>query len=311
MEWVMKKLLVTNISVLIAVFSLGALTACGNPKSSSSQNLMAKNILGGTNSDLTFQKNNGVVLVLILKELPAATPGGGVRQQISNCTGTLISETVVLTAAHCLLGKNIVSVGVGFDTSLDGTSEENFILVSDAIVNGDFNPQIKNGTTFIPGESANDIALLKLSKPAPADFKPATLPKETQPAMTSKSKVLLAGYGSNVAILNVVKKNAETGVEELFRVPGNNGSGLLRQVDNVSVKTVTEDNKEFEVNQEDGKKGACHGDSGGPAFLKLSNGTSVLVGVTSRGTNLLGNCDKTAVYTSVAGYLDWINNNMP
>jgi secreted trypsin-like serine protease len=47
--------------------------------------------------------------------------------------------------------------------------------------------------------------------------------------------------------------------------------------------------------------GACHGDSGGPAFATIK-GQKVIVGITSRTTDKSGGCHKDSVYTNVAAY---------
>src|SRR5262249_31949823 len=58
------------------------------------------------------------------------------------------------------------------------------------------------------------------------------------------------------------------------------------------------------------KRDACHGDSGGPLFAQGPGGTFTLVGLTSWGEGC-GNTDKGlyGIYTRVARYADWIQQN--
>ena len=57
-------------------------------------------------------------------------------------------------------------------------------------------------------------------------------------------------------------------------------------------------------------KGACHGDSGGPAYVQDKNGNVFLAGVTSRAdeaTDPEGKCIGKTIYTKVQPYLTWIS----
>ena len=64
---------------------------------------------------------------------------------------------------------------------------------------------------------------------------------------------------------------------------------------------------EVEMNQTQGK-GACHGDSGGPAFV-VSGGQYYLFGVTSRGpSNQPDNCASAGIYTNILAHLDFIQS---
>ena len=77
-------------------------------------------------------------------------------------------------------------------------------------------------------------------------------------------------------------------------------------VNKIKIQSVLPSFEEITLDQTHGK-GACHGDSGGPAYFfdkKLKK--NILVGLTSRGT---GDCNKIAVYTSVLGYRKWISEN--
>jgi secreted trypsin-like serine protease len=57
-----------------------------------------------------------------------------------------------------------------------------------------------------------------------------------------------------------------------------------------------------------GGRGACHGDSGGPAYVEV-NGQLFMTGVTSRAdmaTDPQGLCIGKTVYTNTQAYMDWI-----
>src|SRR5262249_22116808 len=50
-------------------------------------------------------------------------------------------------------------------------------------------------------------------------------------------------------------------------------------------------------------KDACHGDSGGPAYVVRSDGQLLLGGITSRGPDP---CGQFGIYTRVPEHMDWI-----
>jgi len=54
------------------------------------------------------------------------------------------------------------------------------------------------------------------------------------------------------------------------------------------------------------ERGSCSGDSGGPLVKK---GTNELVGIVSWGSFPCAGEEKPGVYTNVANYYNWINQN--
>ena len=101
-------------------------------------------------------------------------------------------------------------------------------------------------------------------------------------------EVLIAGYGRTDGV-------------------NKKGAGVLRK----TFATIAETHYgETEVlfDQQNGK-GACHGDSGGPAFLSTPKGF-IQWGVTSREhLDPEKDCTHFTIYTKIEPYLDWINQN--
>jgi secreted trypsin-like serine protease len=313
-----------KLNLLICIVTVLCLFSCAKEnKPTDGQELLAGNILGGRLSSADYQKNNGVVGIIVVSEaeesdtpvthpqslsfdenkLPAQE--GQKPRQISICSGTLLSKRVVLTATHCFLARGIVGVGVVFSQDM-GADDVAVIAARDVVVRENYGP--KSDTPFADGEAWNDIALLKLSRDAPADFRFANLPAANT-TLSRTTTLSTAGYGVTNPIVNELVRDPVTGDLVISPLPST-GSGQLRNVDGVRVLQVTTDKKEILISLDSGRKGVCHGDSGGPAFLTLANGTSVVVGVTSRSTNELGNCNENAVYSGVLGHLDWIRANL-
>lgn len=275
----------------------------GNP----ANRLFAKNILGGTLADSSFQKQTGVVLIVLSMKTPITSKNPSGRSH-ALCTGSLISPTLVLTAAHCFADTKLVGAAVAFSTDLNTATADDVISASTFKINPLFNPSVTAGAAFSEGQPWNDLALLKLSKVAPATFQMAQLADVGQ-KITTGDKLTLAGYGVTTPLVNKIITDPKTGKTSLSPLP-TAGSGTLRLVGDVEILKVTKDGKEIILNQKDGAIGACHGDSGGPAYIKKADGDLVLVGITSRGTDLTGNCDQSNVFTGVSGYLDWIKENL-
>ena len=297
----MKKEMMKQAAAVLVLTATALFVSCA-PKSESaptsylnSAELQNSNILGGLLADSNFQKANGIVQLKIVTDVGVAT-----------CTGSLIERDVVLTAAHCIADEGLRRVVVLLALDDVKVTQEQVIEGINARIHPEYAPTDDKSKVW------NDIAVVKLETPAPADFKLAVLPTaETVKQLTKGSKLTLAGYGITNAVIRKVLKDkngkvvvGKDGQPQTIELPGR-GSGTLRRVSNIAVTGVTADQKEISFNQEN-LRGACHGDSGGPALLQLKDGSYIQVGVTSRGTNQLGNCNEGAIYTGVAGQLDFI-----
>ncbi len=286
------------ISTAAAIGLLGLFTSCA-PGSSyqnfSNDPYLNSNIIGGVDSTAAYQKENGIVGVMMVTEDQLG------RQMSGVCTGSLIAPNVVLTAAHCMVlskGSKLVAFLVMFDRSLDTIMEEisNKDLTHVRIIN-----KVVRHEAFMNGrDTNNDIGLLGFQGQIPADFKLAHM-ASSQLARTLRAgtDVTLAGFG-----VSDYKKDNSTG-----QFVGS-GDGLLRQINGIKVLSLTTTGQEITLDQSQGR-GACHGDSGGPAYIvDQVTKQNILVGVTSRGTSAEGSCGGQAIYTGVMGYSQWIADSL-
>jgi secreted trypsin-like serine protease len=302
-SWMFEKLTAALSLTLLSAFVSSCAPESKNLSSyqNSTSNTESSNIVGGTLATADYQKQNGIVeLVIMMNDQSAAT-----------CTGTLIAKNLVLTAAHCLASPGIANIAAVFTTDDTNAQKSDVRFVIDGAIHPDFQKGIIDQVTAST-LSWNDIALVKLESDAPADFKLVRMPASaTEVNLLAGSKVTLSGYGITNAIVRkiVLGKNGKPvlvkGKVKTVELPSV-GSGVLRKIDNIIVKQISADKKEIMLDQSK-STGACHGDSGGPAFIAAADGTSIQVGVTSRGTEKLGNCNENAVYTSVAAHLGWIS----
>ena len=192
------------------------------------------------------------------------------------CTASIIAEDILITAAHCAEGNATdLRIKFGLVVTEKNLRTVDWIKVSPLWQNN------KNAQ-----QNTGDVALIKFSGGLPAGFHPAQLLPASRP-LKNKETAVLAGYG-----LSDGKSSA--------------GAGRLRVVE-IPISNVRYSKSEVLLDQTDGK-GACHGDSGGPAFIKINNELQ-LWGVTSRGSGTGGNdCSGYSIYTRIVPYGQWINS---
>lgn len=192
------------------------------------------------------------------------------------CTGSIIADDIILTAGHCI-PEDPANMVVLFGVDARKYTDVRPVVFAGA--NEQFNPHEGGGTW-------SDIALVYFTGGLPAGYSPIELLSDE--SLIQKGVATdLAGYGQS----NGVKKT---------------GSGVLRRT-TVQILDPEFNFGEVILDQTQGK-GACHGDSGGPAYV-LENSKFKLWGVTSRGENdKSDDCSHYAVYTNAVAFSNWISD---
>lgn len=214
--------------------------------------------------------------------------------QMIICTGSYLGNRAIITAAHCLTpGSRVSDYGVIFGTDLKQMGlgrRVKAVKIHEKYLRANKQKKLTiNGQQITVETDNNDLALLILDGEAPTFAVPSKIVSNIKNLMSGR-RVIVAGFGTQ-------------------------GIGALDEVGKMfKVDVVIKDSKfsmtEVLLDQSRGK-GACKGDSGGPAFI-IENGMPSLFGVTSRGVGVMpaNGCPTLAAYTNILAHQQWVNENL-
>jgi hypothetical protein len=205
------------------------------------------------------------------------------------CSATLVSPTVLITAAHCTEGT-LGSTLVTFDSVIAEQPPSPFPVAADPSVG--YTPEEITAAGYLSGTAYthpdysgftdlanwNDVGIIVLDEPvtgiAPATLAPTNYLDQFAQPLLNKTIFEVVGYGTEV-------RKPESGPQK----PQPMSYPLLRRYTTSPGQKLTPQILQLNGNPNDphGGGGTCFGDSGGPVFLD-----GYLVAVTSYGYTL--NC---------------------
>jgi MYXO-CTERM domain-containing protein len=191
---------------------------------------------------------------------------------VNDCTGTLVHPRVVVLAAHCVVfGGQAQEVAFGENHNQPART----VAVDSCTAHPDWQD-------VPPGDNASDIAICQLSAPVEdVPIVPILMGCETD-ALAAGTSVTLVGFGDADDAFGYGPKRS-----------------VVTQIQQVGTDAVWI-----------GGDGAssCYGDSGGPAYVQLADGSWRVFGATSGSTTDDPGCGQTSIWTLVHPYAGWIES---
>lgn len=266
--------------------------------------------------------------------------GRPISAEAQFCGGTIVLDTWVLTAAHCIhmqdangiyrdLNPAAISIVVGTNELSPGKGD---VVPVSAI----FRHPRYNGDEF-----DNDIALIRLSRAPRSNYRTITVPDAEFGDLLDQPGVrtVVTGWGltegaqrthlmrqaeiemldrdvCNQQMLEVRAQAAAQAIGLAAQVFGLNQSETERVWSELisHVREPLSENMLCSGTYEGGKT-SCNGDSGGPLVVPLGDGQFIQAGVVSWGMSdsSTQSCSETAffsAYTRVSNYVDWLNQTI-
>ncbi|XP_041979586.1 serine protease Hayan-like [Aricia agestis] len=219
-----------------------------------------------------------------------------------DCGGSLVSESYVLTAAHCVGNRLDKPPKIARLGTLD-VSDDRYNATTDVRV-----AEIKLHPRRTPATKYHDIALLRLESPV-------NIREEASPICLFTSEedpqvplsLTVTGWGQttlSTRLRNITLQKASLSFlardecGESYKI----GDKYWLKLPNGIIS------EQLCAHHPQGRTDTCQGDSGGPLQILSSDNYYRLVGVTSFGIGC--GTSKPGVYTKIYPYLDWIEREV-
>lgn len=264
-------------TVLMGV--LVSILGCADPESNVTPELLQddsqeandrSSIVNGELVKVTSPIAKGTVVVARLQQ----------SRVVGFCTGTLVSKSVVLTAAHCVNGGDIIRIAFINDVSQFKLKDGHRPVKKSVHPAWRDEDRVRRKESILEG----DLALLKISGPIPHGYQPIQfLPGEFN--VQAGETLVLAGYGVTSP-----------------RAPFSSATRLHQ-----TTAVVREWHQKTQAKTHrivDGTpRSICHGDSGGPGLVSR-NGQFYLWGIANAVASK--DCSGLMIYAVIRPFQSWL-----
>ncbi|XP_037581643.2 chymotrypsin-like elastase family member 2A [Dermacentor silvarum] len=206
------------------------------------------------------------------------------------CTGTIITNNVIATAAHCVesRGETILKMHVYYNTSIPkgGTC----VTVERGIIH----------EKYVRPEHGYDIALIQLVKPIPGFsrfVRPVCLPRES--SKTPARSLLVVGFGA-IDFNHTDSKHLQYYVTKPLSDENCDVALKHRRIHATSDRVICGTSSH---------QRAWKGDSGGPLTAVSKSGKSTLYGMVSFGSRRR-KAHAPTVHTRISAFVPWIRKSL-
>lgn len=305
--------------LLVFILSLSLFACQGTKDQGAFLESGGDGIISGTPVKSEDSAKDSVVLVLG----PDTGRMNRTTSDFTTCTGVLVAENVVLTAAHCVtplksqvplfLHKVLPDLGVIAFASEPSSQRRITRFLIHEQYRGQIWQQVPGG--YRPQVDA-DLALVYFEGARPSSTRLATLNKNN-PDLFFHADVPVDLYGYGYQRFDASEVHARAQEVRQGRDAFIKNQPLLMTAKKTQQTTVTDG---LFLDQR-GSSGICYGDSGGPAFVAGSQGP-VLVGIHSHRTGLFldaegkqpaeeiaNDCQYESFVTRVDAYRPWIERH--
>lgn len=268
----------TRSQVKITHLALLALLSCAQPKSQSTLKIVSGSLVEPTSPAYA------ATVSLDANGIPF-------------CSGVLLDNRTILTAAHCIVGSpSDAEISIGFGSARTGNKVNIPVNRHSQMVahsGWDKSELYSANINPLPQTPKNDIGLVVLDTDAPTWAK--SVPLKMIGPVNVGSTVMLAGFGQT---RNIDQSGRNTQIEF---------GGELRSV-LVELETINEAGNElvYKPSAANLLASSCHGDSGGPMYFLEEDHSITLIGITSRAYSAAEDCEGRGIYTDARKFQSWI-----
>ena len=346
------------------IFCFIFIFSCNKITKSDADGLLGSSKCGSSSSNRSAKIDTTLKLVDGLGEVSFAQTEPGASSTVSivsycsdngyyttdSCTGTFITEDVILTAAHCFTDNPNFKLIVTADNRMDlqslanGNNQSSRKTTGNSIIPEYYktycspypeiatkNGEISRNSTIC---SIGDIALIKTVDKASSLG--ATVARISTDMPLAGSEINLVGYGRTFdgdksttlkkrfglsqtienSILNSIVTNSIAANYANSGFPASNAQNFIRDYNltrffpNLNVDKFENNFVLLGATSKD-PTGVCHGDSGSSLFINIAPASQNPIYASIAVTHA-GNCSNKISYNSFIGsYIDWIQKNLP